>query len=78
MTYLVVRMTEFETSNYIKIWLLVFKISRKAVRKKFDYEFHPKTLHTTLRSSKNIATLTRLQEGNHINKDQLKSITQSK
>ncbi|CAG2245339.1 unnamed protein product [Mytilus edulis] len=68
-------MTEFETSNYIKILLLVFTISRKAVRKKFDYEFDPKVLHETLRSSKK--TLTRLQQGKHINKDQLKSITQS-
>lgn len=35
-------------SNYIKIALLVVNISQKAVRVKFDFEFHPKCLQKTL------------------------------
>ncbi|CAG2230421.1 unnamed protein product [Mytilus edulis] len=37
-----------EVSNYIKIALLVLRISPKAVRVKFDIEFHPERLRKTL------------------------------
>lgn len=37
-----------EVSNYIKIALLVLRISPKAVRMKFDIEFHPERLRRTL------------------------------
>ncbi|XP_063408943.1 uncharacterized protein LOC134692421 [Mytilus trossulus] len=47
-----------EVSNYIKIAVLVLRISPKAVRLKFDIEFHPKSLRNTL--DKNFAKLQEL------------------
>ena len=38
-------------SNYLKIALLLLQVSRRAVKIKFDYEFHPDSLQKELRKS---------------------------
>ncbi|XP_052090920.1 serine/threonine-protein phosphatase 6 regulatory ankyrin repeat subunit C-like isoform X2 [Mytilus californianus] len=57
-----------EESNYIKIALLLLRISPRAVRIRFDYEIHPDCLNKTLNS--NIRKLTYLQSKRHINQEQ--------
>ncbi|XP_063448189.1 uncharacterized protein LOC134727733 [Mytilus trossulus] len=54
-----------EESNYIKISLLILKISQRAVRLKFDTEFHPDRLQETLNRSS--GKLRELQRTNRIN-----------
>ncbi|XP_052075418.1 uncharacterized protein LOC127712852 [Mytilus californianus] len=57
-----------EESNYIKICLLILKISQRIVRLKFDTEFHPDCLQETLnRSSGKLRDLLRK---NRINQHQ--------
>lgn len=55
-------------SNYIKIALLVLRISQKAVRVKFDFELHPKCLQKTLYQHK--SKLQDLLQKKKIHKDQ--------
>lgn len=55
-------------SNYIKIGLLIYKISQRAVRIKFDVEFHPDFLHKTLNRSS--GKLKELERTNRINQHQ--------
>ncbi|VDI61217.1 Hypothetical predicted protein, partial [Mytilus galloprovincialis] len=57
-----------EESNYIKISLLILKISQRAVQLKFDTEFHPDCLQETL--DRNIDKLRELQRMNRINQHQ--------
>ncbi|XP_063396571.1 uncharacterized protein LOC134681083 [Mytilus trossulus] len=57
-----------EESNYIKISLLILKISQRAVRLKFDTEFHPDCLQETLNRSS--GKLRELQMMNRINQHQ--------
>ncbi|CAG2244893.1 unnamed protein product [Mytilus edulis] len=57
-----------EESNYIKISLLILKISQHAVRLKFDTEFHPDCLQETLNRSS--GKLRELQRMNRINQHQ--------
>ncbi|CAG2238023.1 unnamed protein product [Mytilus edulis] len=57
-----------EESNYIKISLLILKISQRAVRLKFDTEFHPDCLQETLNRSN--GKLRELQRINRINQHQ--------
>ncbi|XP_052082662.1 uncharacterized protein LOC127720222 [Mytilus californianus] len=57
-----------EESNYIKIALLVLRISPPAVRVKFDIEFHPERLRKTL--DENFPKLQALHHKKKINKDQ--------
>ncbi|XP_071154184.1 serine/threonine-protein phosphatase 6 regulatory ankyrin repeat subunit B-like [Mytilus edulis] len=57
-----------EESNYIKIALLLLRISPRAVRIQFDYEFHPDCLNKTLNSNK--CKLTDLKHKGRINKEQ--------
>ena len=57
-----------EESNYIKIALLILRISTKAVRNKFDYEFHPACLKKTLRDKTGL--LLELKRQNRINQNQ--------
>lgn len=58
-----------EDSNYIKIALLVLKISPRAVRVKFDIEFHPERLRRTL--DQNFLKLQALQQQKTISQKQL-------
>ncbi|XP_052082660.1 uncharacterized protein LOC127720221 [Mytilus californianus] len=55
-------------SNYIKIALLVLRISQRAVRVKFDFELHPKCLQKTL--NKHGVKLKDLLQKNRISQDQ--------
>ncbi|VDI64738.1 Hypothetical predicted protein [Mytilus galloprovincialis] len=57
-----------EESNYIKISLLILKISQRAVRLKFDTEFHSDCLQETLNRSS--GKLRELQRMNRINQHQ--------
>ncbi|CAC5413786.1 ANKRD50 [Mytilus coruscus] len=55
-------------SNYIKIGLLIYKISQRAVRLKFDDEFHPDCLQATIK--REIDKLRKLQSTNRIDHHQ--------
>lgn len=60
-----------EDSNFIKIALLVRKISPR-VREKFNIEFHPERLRRTL--DENFHKLQALQHQNRISKKQFDSL----
>lgn len=55
-------------SSYINIGLLIHKISQRAVRLKFDVEFHPDCLQETINSE--INKLRELRRTNRIDPNQ--------
>ena len=56
-------------SNYIKIAMVVLRVSPRAVRVQFDKKFDSKCLQTTLNNSK-LGCLTDLKQQNHITQPQ--------
>ena len=61
--------TSRHESNYIKIAMVVLRVSPRAVRVQFDNNFDPKCLQTTLNNSK-WGCLTDLKEKKRITKPQ--------
>jgi hypothetical protein len=61
--------TSRHESNYIKIAMVVIRVSPHAVRVQFDNEFDPKCLQTTLNNSK-LGCLTDLKKKKRITQPQ--------
>lgn len=57
-----------EESNYVKISLLLWRISHRVVRLQFDKEFHPDYLYKTLKSEHE--KLQELYRSNRISRNQ--------